>query len=147
MKSAPLKELAQDYAGRVGRFASLDIREAAETKIEARSPSDNDRKRAVQEEGARLLAKSDGAVYALSPDGKPLSTEEWKNLLDRIEQEARPATFVIGGAFGLSEEVKKKASRIVSLSPATFTHELARVLVLEQLYRAWTLKKGVPYHY
>lgn len=147
MKSGPLKELSEDYSGRLSRFAQLEIREVAETKIPARSPSEADRKQAVAEEGEALLKKTAGNVYALSPDGKALTTPGWKELLDRIERDAQPASFVIGGAFGLSDGVRKRAVQTVSLSPATFTHELARVLVLEQLYRAWTLKKGVPYHY
>ncbi len=147
LKSPPLRELAEDYAARIRRFAQLEIREVSEIRIPARAPTAADRRQAVEEEGLRLLEKSNGAVYALSPEAKPLSTEDWKSLLDRIEQNARPAAFVIGGAFGLADSVRKRAEKVLSLSPATFTHEMARVLVLEQIYRAWTLKRGVPYHY
>ncbi|MCW5828651.1 MAG: 23S rRNA (pseudouridine(1915)-N(3))-methyltransferase RlmH [Deltaproteobacteria bacterium] len=147
LKPGPLAELSADYAKRIGRFCTLELREVPETKIRDRSPSEADRRRASGEEGARILQKAEGALYALTPEGKPLSTLEWKQLLDRIELSGRAASFAIGGPFGLAADVKRNARELVSLSPATFTHELARVLLLEQLYRAWTLKKGVPYHY
>lgn len=101
----------------------------------------------VREREARLLIDrlaERGSVIAVDPRGRGYSSEE---LARHLERWARPAgTFVIGGPLGLHETLLSRADAAWSLSPLTLPHELARVLVSEQLYRGLTILRGVPYH-
>ncbi len=99
-------------------------------------------------EGERLRAQIPPKAYAvaLDPKGRELTTEEFAAWLSRREAESRPLTFLIGGHWGLSDAVLAAADERLSLSRLTTTHELARLILLEQLYRALTIKMGHPYH-
>lgn len=84
---------------------------------------------------------------ALDPQGLSLTSEKFSHLLiKKLEIGGSRIQFVIGGAEGLSEQTKKRASALVSLSPLTFTHQLTRLVLLEQLYRAFEIERGSPYH-
>jgi 23S rRNA (pseudouridine1915-N3)-methyltransferase len=85
-------------------------------------------------------------VTALTPQGREFTSEEFAAWLTRRELEARPLTFLIGGHLGLDEETLAAAPERLSLSRLTLTHELSRLVLLEQLYRAMTIKTGHPYH-
>lgn len=100
-------------------------------------------------EGRRLLEKIQRPtlLVALDRTGKQFSSEELAELLEKWEGEGRRSiTFLIGGHLGLSEQVVDKANVLLSLSKMTFTHEIARLILLEQLYRASTIRKGTGYH-
>ncbi len=99
-------------------------------------------------EGERLLAQAPARAFlaALDPQGRELSSEEFASWLSRREQEARPLAFLLGGHLGLSGAVLRRADERLALSRLTLTHELARLVLLEQLYRAATIKAGHPYH-
>ncbi|MCW5592868.1 MAG: 23S rRNA (pseudouridine(1915)-N(3))-methyltransferase RlmH [Burkholderiales bacterium] len=99
-------------------------------------------------EGERILAAiPDGAtVYALDEKGRPVTTQGLSVLLAGWMRDATHPAFVIGGADGLSEAVRSRADKLVSLSALTLPHGLVRVLLAEQLYRAWTILAGHPYH-
>jgi len=99
-------------------------------------------------EGERLLAAlpTNGAIVALDPGGDPWSSQELAARLDRWRLEARPLALVIGGAHGLDQAVLDRATARWSLGPLTLPHEIARLVVLEQWYRAWTILRGEPYH-
>jgi len=132
-----------DYVERMGRMAVV------ETTIvpEERAGNAAHRQRA---EGGRLLAafKPDALVVVLDERGKQLSST---GLAARLtawrDQGARQMVFVIGGAYGLSDEVRQRASAVLSLSAMTFPHQLVRVLLAEQLYRALMIMHGKPYHH
>jgi len=83
---------------------------------------------------------------ALDPQGKEFTSEEFAAWLSRRGEEARPLTFLLGGHLGLDEAVLSAANERVALSRLTLTHELTRLVLLEQLYRALTIKAGHPYH-
>jgi 23S rRNA (pseudouridine1915-N3)-methyltransferase len=103
----------------------------------------------MEEEGKRLLARvpAGAEVVALDRRGAAWSSERLARYLDELAIRASPgAAFLIGGAFGLSEEVLARASHRLSLSALTFPHELARLIMAEQLYRAGTILRGEPYH-
>jgi len=85
-------------------------------------------------------------VAALTPQGREFTSEEFAAWLTRREQEARPLAFLLGGHLGLDPETLAAAPEHLSLSRLTLTHELARLVLLEQLYRAMTIKTGHPYH-
>ncbi len=99
------------------------------------------------EEGKKILEKLDKInskyVFVLSEEGKELSSVEFSQKLKKIEQ---PVIFVIGGPYGLSDEAKKKADFLISLSKMTFTHEMARLFLVEQIYRAESIIDGKKYH-
>ncbi len=102
-----------------------------------------------EKEGREILAKvgKDDLLIVWDEKGKQLSSVELAGKIGQIFDQGRKVVMVTGGTFGLSAEVKQRSDYLWSLSPLTFTHELARLLVLEQLYRAITIVKGIPYHY
>ena len=137
-----------DFAGRLRRFVALELPVLKEKKNAAKE----DAARLQQEEGQILLGgvpQTTGAVkmVALAPAGKQLSSEDLAELLCRWEdQGVREIAFLIGGPTGLAPELLERADYVLSLSRMTFTHEMARLLVLEQLYRAYSIKAGTGYH-
>jgi len=99
-------------------------------------------------EGQRLKAQIPPRAYvtALTPQGRQFSSEEFAAWLTQRELEARPLTFLIGGHLGLDEPALAAASERLALARLTLTHELSRLVLLEQLYRAMTIRTGHPYH-
>jgi 23S rRNA (pseudouridine1915-N3)-methyltransferase len=99
-------------------------------------------------EGERIIAAlpQGSTVYALDEKGRPVTTQGLSVMLAGWMRDATQPAFVIGGADGLSEEVKARADKLVSLSALTLPHAMVRVLLAEQLYRAWTILANHPYH-
>jgi 23S rRNA (pseudouridine1915-N3)-methyltransferase len=99
-------------------------------------------------EGERLRAQTPprAFVIALTPQGREFTSEEFAAWLTRRELESRPLAFLIGGHLGLDRQTLAAASERLALSRLTLTHELSRLVLLEQLYRAMTIKTGHPYH-
>ena len=136
------RTLADEYAARVARFVELsevEVREAS------RAPSP-----AVQlrEEASRLRDRipAGSRLVVLDRTGKGLSSEALAKELDQWRTAARTVTLLIGGSHGIAADLVAAADLAWSLGPLTLPHELARVVVLEQLYRAWTILRGEPYH-
>ncbi len=102
----------------------------------------------IAQEGERLMKAIEGetCIVALSEEGRKLRSVEFANWLSVARSYAGTVAFVIGGAFGLSREVKKRADLILSLSPMTFQHDLAQLVLIEQIYRAMTIMRGESYH-
>ena len=126
-KIAPHFSEAQDYY--LKRFRFVDLVEVKKRKT-------------VEEEGRELLKRAKGFLVALDERGLQLSSLEFASLL---QAHAR-LSLLIGGADGISQEVKEKSSLLLSLSKMTLQHDLARVVLLEQLYRADQIIRGTPYH-
>ena len=102
-----------------------------------------------EREGELLLSNvaKGSFIVALDSSGKQYSSEELSGLIDQWERRSvKVVTFLIGGPVGLAEKVVQKADMVLSLSRLTFTHDMARVLLLEQLYRGYTIKRGEKYH-
>lgn len=137
-----LRQACDEYLLRVRRYAPFVERELREV---AGARPDRERRRL---EGERLLAAlpDEVTIIALERTGRPWSSEELARRLDRWRLEARPLALVLGGASGLAPEVLQRAHHGWSLGPLTLPHELARVVVVEQWYRAWTILRGEPYH-
>jgi len=95
-----------------------------------------------QEEGKKLINKVVGYAIALSEDGEQIDSISFAKKLEKIPD----VTFIIGGAFGLSKEVKERVDMLLSLSKMTFPHELALLVLVEQIYRAERILEGHPYH-
>ena len=134
-----------DFAGRLRRFVQLELPVLKEKKSGAKEDAAR-----LQNEEAQILLGSvpqSAKVVALAPLGQQLSSEELADLLCRWEDRGvREIAFLIGGPTGLAPKLVEKADYVLSLSRMTFTHEMARMLVLEQLYRAFSIKAGTGYH-
>ena len=119
--------LAAEYIKRVQRYARCEMREIHPARFDlwAKHPS-----------ATRIL---------LDPDGKRLDSHQFTRLVSKAEQEARDLVFVIGGASGYPAGWREKADALLSLSAMTLPHELARVMIAEQIYRAFTILRGHPY--
>lgn len=133
----------EEFETRAARYWPLDVHEVREEPARGASP---DLVRA--REGERLLAKvpAGADVVACDVDGAAMRSEAFAEWLQRARESARTTALVIGGAFGLSDAVRSRAKSRLSLSPWTLPHELARLVLAEQLYRAGTIVRGEPYH-
>lgn len=139
-----VQEGYEDYAARLPSGCKLLLKEIPL----GASRSGGDARKAVQEESARMLAAlPEGAgVTALDVRGKALDTEALAKLLNQWLQAGRDQALLVGGPDGLAPECLAKAALKWSLSPLTLPHGLVRVVVAEQLYRAWSILKNHPYH-
>jgi 23S rRNA (pseudouridine1915-N3)-methyltransferase len=141
----PLAGAVADYEERAGRYWKLNVIEVDEGVKGGRADPD----RVREAESERILARvPDGLeLVALTREGKGMSSVTLSRFLSRHAVRGSPGVvFVIGGAFGLGEEVLSRSSRRLSLSPMTFPHDMARLFLAEQLYRAGTIARGEPYH-
>lgn len=129
-----------EYAKRLERYARCTLVELPESRREG--------ERAKEEEATRLFALLSPRdwLIALDERGEQLGSIELSRLVERAGREGRDLLFAIGGDEGLSEEVRRRAHRTVALSRLTLPHRLARLVLVEQLYRAFTLIRGEPYH-
>ena len=141
-------DAAAEYVKRLQRYCKLDIVELPEYRL-PEDPSPAEIQKALQAEGAAIRERlpKGGAVVALCIEGKPCSSEELsRRMADFGVQGKTQITFLIGGSVGLSEDVKKLADWRLSMSPMTFPHHMARIMLLEQLYRAYQIAAGTKYH-
>ena len=142
-----LKDAAADYAKRIGRTFQLTL---VEPKPEAlpQAPSAGEIDRALEREAERILAEIPprARVFAMCVEGKPMSSERLAEALERCATECGEACFIIGSSHGLSDKVKARADVRLSVSPMTFPHELFRVMLLEQVYRAGEILAGSRYY-
>jgi len=139
-KDERLRSLIDEYLKRLSRFTRCEVVEVKESR--ARDAA------SLAKESARVLAAvSDGAVTVLLDlNGRELSSQELANQVQRWENDAvKEIAIVIGGPEGLSADIQSRANLRWRLSRLTLTHELARVLVVEQIYRAYAINRGLPY--
>ena len=135
IKNRPLKSLCDDYAKRLSRQGKFEQIELKDGTVE------NESVRIIDTLSKRRTAK----VYALTEEGTTYTSITFASEL--LNLQGKPAIFIIGGAYGLNQAVKDRANSCLSLSPFTFTHEIARLLILEQLYRAVSINTGSNYHH
>lgn len=133
-----------EYAKRLPRDCSLHLHQIAPAK-RGKSGSAS---QWMREEGERLLAAipTDHHVVALDVKGRGWSTEQLAQQLQHWQQDGRDVSLIVGGPDGLSEACLKRANQTWSLSALTFPHPLVRIVLAEQLYRAWTVLQNHPYH-
>lgn len=129
-------DAAAEYVKRLGRYCKVEIVELPETRLPD-DPSPAEIQRALAAEAAAIRARLEsGAVVAMCIEGKTCSSEALAKKLESFALEGKSrVTFLIGGSFGLDETLKKEANWRLSMSPMTFPHHLARVMLLEQIYR------------
>lgn len=132
----------QEYASRLAHYCRFELVELPEAR-KARDPAG-----AVAEEAQTILGKlkPGETLVTLDERGKALTSRGLAEWLGRLASQGRDVAFVVGGAEGLGEEVRRHAALVLSLSALTLPHRLARLVLAEQLYRAFTLLKGEPYH-
>lgn len=141
-RNAALAAAIADYETRAARYWPLDVHEVREERAGA-LPAAQVRER----EGERLLERAGrGRVVACDPGGKSYTSEEFAAWLQQERDADRDVAILIGGAHGLSEKVLSRAMSRLSLAPWTLPHELARLVLAEQLYRAGSIVRGEPYH-
>jgi len=137
-----------EYSKRLSRYCKLEIVQVQDEKTPDRAPEAINLQ-IKEKEGKRILdhVKEDAYVIALVIQGKELSSEQLaKKIADLTLQGHSHLVFIIGGSLGLSDEVIGRADYKLSFSPMTFPHQLMRVILLEQIYRAFRINTGEPYH-
>ncbi len=135
MKNRSLAALCDDFSKRLKRQGNFELLELKDGDVES--------------EGQRILEalakRGDARVFAMAEEGKTRTSATLAKELYGLQ--GQPAVFIIGGAYGLSDAVKARADGLCALSPMTFTHEIARMILCEQLYRAVSINSGSKYHH
>ena len=149
LKERFYQEAAAEYAKRLSPYCRLSVLELAEQRLPA-DPSQAQIDAALEQEGQMILAHLPAGAYtvALCVEGQLRSSPQLAELVERCRQDGqrKHLAFLIGGSYGLAGSVKERADLRLSISPMTFPHHLARVILLEQLYRAFKIGEGSAYH-
>ena len=141
-RNEPLAAAIRDYEARARRYWPLDVHEVKDEPVKAAN-TELTRVR----EGERLAAAvGDAQLIACEVGGRQMASREFAAWLQRLREAANDVAFVIGGAYGLASQLSERATTRLSFSPWTMPHELARLVLAEQLYRAGTIIRGEPYH-
>ncbi len=148
LKESFFQDALKEYEKRLSRFVKLEITELADEKIPDHA-SPKEEERIKNAEGEKILAKIGAGDYviAMCIEGKEKSSEELAELIKSCALSGKSTvTFLIGGSLGLSDAVKKRADLRLSVSPMTFPHQLFRVMLAEQIYRAFKIINNESYH-
>ena len=147
LKESYLREATEEYAKRLKALCKLSVIELPEERV-GDDPSDAEISRTVNAESERIMAKLGKGDYviALCVEGKNISSEELSARLEDISMRSSTVDLIIGGSWGLSDAVKQRADFRLSMGKMTFPHQLFRVMLLEQLYRAFQISHGTKYH-
>ena len=149
LKEKYLRDAVAEYVKRISPFSKLEIIELAEERM-PENFSAAEKEKTLVREGERLLARvpEGSELVVLDVAGESLSSEELADYLGaRMLEGASRLTFLIGGAFGLSPAVREAARLRLSFSRMTFTHQMVRMLLVEQIYRAFKILRGEKYHW
>jgi 23S rRNA (pseudouridine1915-N3)-methyltransferase len=138
-----LASAIRGYETRAARYWPLDVREVREesargSRLDIVREKEADRLLTTAPEGSRIVACDES--------GDALTSQQFADWLQETRERARDVTFVIGGAYGLASSVRERADRLLKLAPWTLPHDLARLVLAEQLYRAGTIVRREPYH-
>ena len=138
-----------EFMKRLRPFAQVEIREIHEEKMPD-EPSAAEKEQVLQKEGEKLLklVPSGSYLFVLDVYGSEMASEQLAEKIDQLGIQGRSSiSFLIGGAFGLSKEVRAAADERLSLSQMTFTHQMVRLLLVEQIYRAFKINRHEKYHW
>ncbi|GGK05967.1 ribosomal RNA large subunit methyltransferase H [Lentibacillus kapialis] len=148
LKEKYLKQGIEEYMKRLGAYAKVQIREVADEKSpENMSHAEN--KQVKRKEGERILSNisRDTYVITLEIDGKMLTSEQFAAKMDELATYGTSKiAFIIGGSVGISKDVQKRSDLALSFSRMTFPHQMMRMILLEQIYRAFRIMRAEPYH-
>ena len=142
-RSSWVKDAVEEYVCRLLGGINLTI-----FPIKPSKSPDPDKQR--EEESKRILEalkKQSGQVWVLDENGIEFTSEKFSDLLQGLRDQGETATFILGGAYGLNDDVRSRADCIIALSKMTFPHELCQLVFLEQMYRAVQIQKGTGYHH
>lgn len=148
LKEKFFREAASEYEKRLGRYCKLEIRETADEKT-PEGASETEREQILQKEGERIarLLPEGAYMVTLEIEGRKFTSEAFAGEIERLGiSGVGHVVFVIGGSLGLHNSIKERADLSVSFSDMTFPHQLMRVVLLEQIYRAFRIINGEPYH-
>ena len=139
-------QAAEEYAKRLGRYCKLEVLELPEQRL-GEAPSPAEVQRALAREAEALRGRLSGKYIALCVEGRMRSSEEIPQMFPVPGRSPeKHMVFIIGGSYGLHPSIKAEASLQLSMSPMTFPHHLARVMLLEQIYRSFKIEEGSSYH-
>lgn len=148
IKENYLKEGISEYLTRLSPYAKTEIVEVIDSKVKD-NPNDSDILKVINEEGERILSKIKNNDYVINLDlnKKEFDSIEFSKFIrDKMVEGGASLTFVIGGSYGLSNEVKQRANYSISLSKMTFLHQMTRLILLEQIYRSFKILNNETYH-
>ena len=148
LKEQYLRDASAEYQKRLSASCKLNIIELTPEKL-SDNPSAKEIENALNNEAKKIIEKipKGAKVYSMCIEGKQRSSEELSHEIDNLALEgASNIVFIIGGSFGLSDEVKKLSAYRLSMSKMTFPHQIARIMLLEQIYRAMQISLGTKYH-
>lgn len=149
IKEKYLRDGIAEFTKRLKPFTQIEFLEINEEKMKD-NPSPAEKAAVLKAEGERLLKKVPAGSYLIVLDivGKAISSEELSQKIDTLTLNGHShITFLIGGAFGLSQEIRNRADERISFSRMTFTHQMIRLLLIEQIYRAFKISRGEKYHW
>lgn len=145
LKEKFFRDACAEYEKRLSAYCKIQITELAETPVS----SDGEIPRALESEGAKILAKipKDAHIICMCVEGKNISSKELSSHISELKCRGKSRICVIiGGSNGICADIKKRADFRLSMSKMTFPHHLARVMILEQIYRAFKIEEGASYH-
>lgn len=148
LKERYLQEGIDEFIKRLRPYSRIRIIELTDERIAA-NPSPKEQEAIKNKEGERILNSLEERSYVIALDvkGKPMSSEGLARSIQNLQVQGYSSiSFIIGGALGLSKEVLKRADYRLSLSHMTFTHQMVRLILIEQIYRAFKIIRGEPYH-
>lgn len=147
LKEKYLRDAAAEYQKRLSGFCNLTVTEIEPVKL-SEKPSAAEIASALSKEAESIIKKisKSGTVITLCIEGKQYSSEEFADLLEKETDIGNNITFIIGSSYGLSDKIKQLSSLKLSFSKMTFPHQLFRILLLEQIYRAFRINAGASYH-
>lgn len=129
-----------EYKKRLGKFCDFSIIEVPEKSAETYLA------KKTADESELLLAACKGTIILLDREGKQVSSPELADIIDKTSLSSSTISFVIGGSNGVSQKLKQQAKYCISFGKVTYPHQLFRVVLTEQIYRAFTINAGLPYH-
>ena len=138
-----VSEGVDHYAKLLSRWASLDLEFLPALKSTSSLTPAQIKKKEAEKLASKLRADT---LIALSDSGRRMDSPGFARLLEQVRQRGGTVTFLIGGPYGLDDRLLKKADRVLSLSPLTFSHQVVRLVLLEQLYRGLSILQGTAYH-
>ncbi|MEG0895836.1 MAG: 23S rRNA (pseudouridine(1915)-N(3))-methyltransferase RlmH [Oscillospiraceae bacterium] len=146
LKEKYLKDAVAEYEKRLSAFCKINIKELNEYKL-PQNPSQSQITQCIKEEGDCILSHIKGYIVPLCIEGNMLSSEQLAENISTVALNGESTiSFIIGGSYGLDNSVKSRADLKLSFSKMTFPHQLARVMLLEQIYRAFSINSNNKYH-
>lgn len=135
----------KEYQKRLSKYASVQIIEVKEENL-TQGETESERLKIIEAEAENIIKKLKGKVVALCIEGERQSSEKFSSTIKNYVDKGEELTFVIGGSYGLSERIKRAADKKLSFSDMTFPHTMTRLILLEQIYRAFTIINNATYH-